>query len=534
MTTTQAADPVAHFDTFRASPFDLARCRKAADELAKSPDTARVAGLAREFIRSQQPDEVRAWGMNVLERVPDPASFEFLAEFLNSVTDPGRRRRAKYSRMYALKALDAISSTESQRSDLDQLLEERWSDEDEDTLPRAFAAALGVRNGRYQAGVQLTAMFEQVGPRYWYPFMILRALRDCPVAHALPFLISVIRDRDGYVEIRHRAIELVARFEPTREAVRAVGDVLEDDPNEYLRLSAAVTLGELGEPSAKSNLLVGVTDTNAEVRVRAAAALERCSGRDEAVVALVAAALSSKNGKQSLSRFVDALRVVDPDRARSTEALSKELGAEDREQAQRAEGILLDLGGWSAVQRLSQRRDTLAKLDELLEASEAVVQRTFEATVKQARRNFYFALVVNVIVVLVGVALSVIAILHLIDQPEDLEGWLLPGAAGVIGILINLLFNNPRKNARDDLATLVNVNVLFLGFLRQLNQIDATFKHAYIEGHDFGADDMQKTVGRIERTVGRTLMLTSDHLSSAADPNGGPERVAGPDSEPAP
>jgi hypothetical protein len=215
--------------------------------------------------------------------------------------------------------------------------------------------------------------------------------------------------------------------------------------------------------------------------------------------------------------------VVDPDRTRSTEALSKELGAEDRSQAQKAESILLELGGWSAVQRLSQRRDTLAKLDELLEASEAVVQGTFEATVKQARRNFYFALVVNVIVVLVGVALSVIAILHLIDQPEDLEGWLLPGAAGLIGILINLLFNNPRKNARDDLATLVNVNVLFLGFLRQLNQIDATFKHAYIEGRDFGAEDMQKTVGRIERTVGQTLMLTSNHLSSGLAQNGAPE-----------
>ncbi len=142
MTTTQAADPVSHFDTFRASPFDVARCRKAADELAKSPDTARVASMAREFIHEKQPDEVRAWGMNVLERVPDKASFKFLTEFINSVTDPGRRRRAKYSRMYALKALDAIASTESQRRELGYLLEERWSDENEDTLPRAFAAAL--------------------------------------------------------------------------------------------------------------------------------------------------------------------------------------------------------------------------------------------------------------------------------------------------------------------------------------------------------------------------------------------------------
>jgi hypothetical protein len=34
---------------------------------------------------------------------------------------------------------------------------------------------------------------------------------------------------------------------------------------------------------------------------------------------------------------------------------------------------------------------------------------------------------------------------------------------------------------------------------------------------------MQETVGRIERTVGRTLMLTSNHLSSGLAQNGTPE-----------
>jgi hypothetical protein len=236
------------------------------------------------------------------------------------------------------------------------------------------------------------------------------------------------------------------------------------------------------------------------------------------VATLVAAALAgnAKDGSP-VGPFVDALRLVDPDRTSSTAALSKELGGEDRGRAQRAESILLDLGGWSAVQRLSQRRATLEQLDSLLEESEAVVQRTFEATVKQAQRNFYFALGVNALVVAVGLALSVIAILHLVQRPEDLESWLLPGAGGVIGLLINLTFNNPRRNARDDLATLVNVNVLFLGFLRQLNEIEATFKHAYIEGGDFGVDDMIETVGRIDAAVASTLAMTSAHLRATAN-----------------
>lgn len=488
------------------------------EELAGSPEPGEVVRLAKEFVRTEPVDEVRSWGMNVLERVPHEGSVKFLTEFIEGAPEPERRRSNKYSRLYALKALDTLSISKAQRERFNELINIRWGDDDEDTLPRAFAAALGSRDGRRDARMQLESLFEQIDRRYWYPFMILRALRECPVPVALPHLVKLMRDEEGYIEVRYRAIELLARLEPTRETVRAVGDVLANNPNEYLRLRAAITLGELGDPAAQGDLVTGVTDANAEVRVRAAAALERTSGRDSAVTALVSAALACEDGKPALGRFVDALRIVDPDRARSTEALSKELGAEDREYAERAESVLLELGGWSAVQRLSQqRRATLDQLDQLLKESEAVVQQTFKDTVRQAQRNFYFALVVNALVVLLGVAVSVVAVLHLIDQPEDVETWLLPGAAGVLGILVSLLFNNPRTNARNDLTTLVNVNVLFLGFLRQLNEIDATFKHAYIEGSDFGGDDMQLTVERIEETVGRTLDLTSAHLST----NGG-------------
>jgi HEAT repeat protein len=531
MTRTRRGDLAQQFDVFRDSPYDLGRCRSAVQAIASDADHAQVVASAQEFVRTERYDEVRAWGINVLELVPDASSFDFLMGFIKAGRDAGRRRRAKYSRLYSLKALDALADSDEQRDKLDKLIEARWSDDAEDALPRAYAAVLGVKRNRREARVQLETMFEGGGDSFWLPFMVLRALRECPVPVAAAFLLERARDKGGYVEIRHRAIEQLAAYEPTSEIVRAVGEVLAGDENEYLRLSAAVTLGLLGDHGARQDLISGVADSNAEVRVQATRALEKCVGRDDAVTILVASALTGEDGRAPIGPFVDALRLLDADRTRSTAALSKELGSEDRSRAQRAESILLELGGWSAVQRLSQRRATLEQLDSLLEESEAVVQRTFEATVKQAQRNFYFALVVNALVVAIGVALSVIAIIHLVQTPEDLQAWLLPGAGGVIGLLINLTFNNPRNNARDDLATLVNVNVLFLGFLRQLNEIDATFKHAYIEGGDFGVKDMKETVGRIDATVASTLGMTTEYLRVGASTNGseaeaGQERVA--------
>jgi hypothetical protein len=102
--------------------------------------------------------------------------------------------------------------------------------------------------------------------------------------------------------------------------------------------------------------------------------------------------------------------------------------------------------------------------------------------------------------------------MQLILKPDKLETWIIPGGAGLFGILVTMFFNNPRKNAREDLTTLMNVNVIFLGFLRRLNEIDATFKYAYIESRSFGTEDMDQTVKQIDGAVIQTLKMAEKYL----------------------
>jgi hypothetical protein len=78
--------------------------------------------------------------------------------------------------------------------------------------------------------------------------------------------------------------------------------------------------------------------------------------------------------------------------------------------------------------------------------------------------------------------------------------------------------NGPRRNARRDLAALMNVKVIFLGFLRQLNQIDATFKHAYLEDEGFSVDQMAATVSRLRECVDSTLEAMARHLEISTEP----------------
>jgi hypothetical protein len=508
------------FDVFRDHPYDIARCRKAVDALVALPESENVAARAREFLATEPADEVRTWAIAVLRKRSDQRTFGALLELARS--DDARGRDAKYARMYALHALVELADTPKRKAEVDQLLAACWADDREDLLPRAYAMAADVLRGSRDARLKLEETFDVATQRrsYWQVWALLRALRevepgpaDGPLAVLVrDQLMALIRDPQGYNDHVHTAIELLGRFPSSLDVVRGIGEVLLSDANEYLRLRAAVTLGVLANAAAARDLVVAASDENAEVRVQAARSLELSVGTDRAIDALVEAAMEDGAKDGSVSSFVDALRMLDRDRVRSTELLGKFLGGDDRRRAQCAERMLLDLGGWSAVQRLGQRRATLDQLDAMLADSEKVVQATFQRTIRQAQTSFYFALAVNVLVVVVGLVLVGIAVSHLVREPEDLESWLLPGGTGVLAVVLNLYFNNPRQNAREDLAALVNVNVLFLGYLRQLNQIDATFKHSYIESRDFGVRDMQSTVDGIQRAVDRTLAMAAVHL----------------------
>jgi hypothetical protein len=345
---------------------------------------------------------------------------------------------------------------------------------------------------------------------FWPAMHCLRALQEFSLPSLVEDIISITKT-SNYTEYRRRAIMALSLYSDELEVVRVLGLVVRKNPDSYLRLVAVKSLAKLRHPDSQDDLISALRDDNAEVRVQASEALKLLF-KEEAVHTIIQYAMREELDETSLTHLVEALRLIDRDRKVSTEVLSKEMASDDQGRVQLAERILLELGGWAAVQRISQRRNTLETLDRLLEQSEQVIKDTFQDTINQARRSFYFAMGVNILVVVVGLILIGLAILQLIQQPDKLQNWIVPGAGGLFGIIITMFFNNPRQNAREDLTTLMNVNVIFLGFLRRLNQVDATFKYSYLESRSFGTEDMNKTVKQIDDAVTQTLELAELHL----------------------
>lgn len=489
----------------------------------------RFLGPALEFFQNEEVDEVRSWGAGVLEAVGGRKAFACLLAVFTGEDTPELRREYRYSRFFALAALARLARSGSEQQEvaalLDRIWVDPWQETEEDYLVQAEAAVILARRGRQSPLAQVRAMLRASSRDFWITWACLRALREFPLPEVTPEVVDVMRTAHFY-DHRLYAARALACYGDDLTVVHELANLVRTSRDSYMRLVAVNALGDLRNREAQDALVRALVDSDAEVRVQATAALQALLAKEEAVSIVVQRALADDTPRETLDYLLDALRRIDG--ALSAEVLNRELGSQDRRRAQAAEEILVNLGGWAAVQRLSQRRSTLDSLDEILKESEDVVRTTFADTIRQARLNFYFAMAVNVLVVLVGIALIVIAIIQLAQDPGQLEEWIVPGGAGVIGILINLLFNNPRRNAREDLTSLMNVNVIFLGFLRQLNEIDATFKHAYIESHTFGTDDMRATVKQINNAVEQTLTMAARHLRNLPVDDGGPSAGDGP------
>ena len=96
---------------------------------------------------------------------------------------------------------------------------------------------------------------------------------------------------------------------------------------------------------------------------------------------------------------------------------------------------------------------------------------------------------------------------------DTLQGWVgIGGAASGLGTLLLVFYASPLKNIDRSVTQLIRIDVIFLGYIRQLNQIDATFKQLFLSTMSFGTDQMEKTVGEIRTTVDRTMAEIQENL----------------------
>jgi HEAT repeat protein len=471
-----------------------------------------------QFLEHEEKDRVRSWGTNILELIGGDKAFESVLGVFKETDTRDIKRRYPYTRGFALCAAYRLATTDDKKNQLKEILPKIRKDDDEWELPRAAAAAsLMAMNGDVEATDWIKKMLRDLDTSY-KRYFILRALKEFPLGSLNSDLIDIMKhiiQYSDFLDQKFIAIKILGKeeFKTNLAVVDALGGIATTGRNEYLRLTAIDSLNNLKNKQAKDELLQALQDSNAEVRLRASAALSGILYAEGAVAAIVNAALEPDRPQQEVGNFIDAIRNVDPSRKISTKILSDEMENSDQVRAKQAEKILVELGGWAAITRLSQRRRNLDKLQELLKDSGKIVTGNYENIMNQARYGFYFAMGINGLIVFIGVVLIIIALQNLSQNPGDLGTVLLPGGGGVLGFIYSAYFNDPRKYVKQDLASLLNVSVIFQGYLQELHHINATFNHMYIEKREFDTTDMTQTVEQITAAAEKALVQIKNNVN---------------------
>jgi len=491
-------------------------------------------------------DEIRQWGPQVLSFMKGKnanIASRFLLNFFKKESAVNLKKDYRWTRFRALSSLDNLvesSRDESLKKQFADILNIIAYDEDEyyanQALSSLLIAKLNFDNSETTKAIaKIRRMLGKEAPENHNlnfeaktkmdaesTLCALNALNEVCLPNERGIredIVAIMKD-SPYYNHRTEAIRALRKYKQDRTVVLELGHFIRTNSDHHLRQLAVASIGELQNPQAKDFLLESLTDRNSDVRAEAIKAFPKLFEKPFSALRPIAEeAIKEDTNPVKFGFFVEALRKIDQDKNLCVQVLASDLDSDDHDRATRAQHILAEVGGLASIQKLSRRR-TLEASYKVLEDSEKALTLIFSSNTLQATRGFYFAMGVNITIVSVGIVLVGLAIVQVIQNPENFFGWITPGVGGVFGIILTLYFNGPRKNAQQDLAILMNANMIYLGFLRMINEIDATFKHEFMEKSDFNADTTAKAVKQIAETIKTTLEFTSNFLFKPGETDG--------------
>jgi len=458
-----------------------------------------IAAAILRRLPTETDEWARAWMVSGLGVMNVPGTVGAVATRLDT-----SQEKFEWVRFWA-----AIALAKMQPANLKEWLE--YTSHDHDSLVKAVALRLLIENG---ADEYIDRLFEMATSSCWEDrWAACKALRSQSgnqpfrediEARFTPVLQNRLSDKLELVDVRFQAAMALGDLKHKwLDAIKALTRLFEDDMPDWVRRTCVDALAHIGKPQTKEAFLIALRDVDAEIRVRAATGLKLALGAADAIACIVDSMLRSD---QPLPGYLDALRQIDQKAA--SQAISENFLHPDSKVAERARMILIQLGGADAMRVLqSQREEALKAYSDILKSADDQIMAQFEGLIKQARLAFSMTMWMHGMIFGLGViVLSISLYVSMAQSFETFERFVGIGtAAGSLSLLLALFYRDPLKNIQQSVSNLLKVNVVFTGYMRQINQIDASFKQLFLSAGGFGTVDMKQTVDQIQDSVKETM-----------------------------
>jgi HEAT repeat protein len=484
---------------------------KALGDISALPDDekTKVAAFLVERLAVEKASWKRCWSISGLAAINRPDTAKAVADHIDPVKEP-----YEWARYWAVVAIAKMAPPNV----ADLLAKAR---KDDRPLVKAAALRLLVDSGDDDCADELLDMArdQQEWQTRHAACKVLRRRRGLqPLSEILErkvfsVLEYVLNNPAEWMEVQFQAAQALGDLEHRRlDAIKALGRALEENHEDWVRRACVGALKQINTPETKAALLYALKDGDAEIRVRAAQALSQVLGAADAVGYIVEHLLQEKTPPRE---YLSALRGIDGEKAAAI--LSDHLLHPDPDIAARAGRALAELGGEAAVRTLqAQRTKALDTYTKLLGDADKQIMTQFDLLMSRARYAFSMSMVMHAVIFSVGVLMLGVGLYFaLYGGFETFQRYIGAGAAATsLGTLLALFYRDPLKNIRQSVTRLMQVNVIFLGYMRQINQTDATFKQLFLVSSGFGVAQMRETVTQIQESVTKTMDQVKAHLGN--------------------
>jgi hypothetical protein len=392
---------------------------------------------------------------------------------------------------------------------------------DNDILPRWLAKAILAERGDQSCAQEIKSVLADgsTGDAEANRWAVLRALRFVYLRFAL----------EPVAEIVNSAAKKRTFSDVTFDSIVALGNVPHDAAEasvaanaliniitrsrefqywDVMRIRAIESLGNLRVNHTAALLLDEVTDLNPAIVKEAVQALERVLDAETMTARILERVTKDQKPEAMLPLYADALRFLSDDKP-SVNKLESAMASGPLETREYARRLLSEMGGSYAVDKLTAQAQGAQRYLEILDDSDKKLGEMFEDTLKEARRGFHIVTLMDATLFVVGLIMLGLAI-ALATADKTLIATL-TASGGIISALYGRFFAKPREQVEASVTHLAVMKTIFLGYLRQLRQIDQTYARRMLDEKTPDAVEVRVFTGLVESVMSSVLTQLNNH-----------------------
>lgn len=417
--------------------------------------------------------------------------------------------------------------------DNDQLLQEmqsliRYGDDEEPV--RAVALRILVENG-YEKGYakQLEEMFRDQTTQtiacesFRQYFSSGGTFSDEMIMKFSALLVERLFDAEASDDCQQEAVWSLAELKieyPDNDRLDELGndfiEVLKVSGKGLLKKTCIEVIDWLELREAGPALPRMLDDSDNELRNQVMQTLFALLGRDGATNVVIEDLLVHESiSAEGMDRYIEALRKFDPNLAFQLLVDYLDLENDEGKKGRITKALEILVNQFPALRLSSRRKDAFDAYTSFLEQTNRELLSQFHHLKWQTSFAFSSHIGIFVLVSLVTVGVLIYSLYKAFSNTPTAVNFSFQVGTAIVSLIVlfTLFARNPLSSSRKTMTDINKSTIIMMGYLRQINQIDAAFKHFVLNNSEFEPEEIEKTVNYLQTAMEGSI----DGLSQALE-----------------